>query len=96
MENPQPEKSGKTFNFIDVFGFGKIMEIIFHKIPLNKLSSRMAYCMAAAFVIMVFAATLAITGTKVHDFPTGWDIRIMLVVSVIFLFIGIWDVINKK
>lgn len=96
MNDTPPEKNGNSFEIKDVFGIGKITEAVFHKLPLNKLSARMAYCMCGALILLVVTTYLAVYGTKIPDFPTAGDIRASYIVCVIILFVGMWDILFKK
>lgn len=90
--NPPQETKSDSGKWSDLFGFGKIMD----KLPLYKLSARMAYCMFFDLVLLFFVLILRATGTKVNDFPNAWDVRIIVFVTIVIFFVGICDLIVRK
>ncbi|MGG1551930.1 hypothetical protein [Paenibacillus ferrarius] len=82
---PQPARgSGKSS---DLFGFGKLID----KLPLHKLSARMAYCLFFNLILLLFVLVLRATNAKINEFPNAWDLRAIVLVTVIVFFVGLCD-----
>jgi hypothetical protein len=92
-DTPLKSKS-ENGKWSDLFGFGKMMD----KLPLHKLSARMAYCMFFDLVLLFFCLILRATGTKLNDFPNAWDFRLIVLTTIIVFFVGLCDLmgIRKK
>ncbi|RTE06275.1 hypothetical protein [Paenibacillus whitsoniae] len=81
---PQPARGGKSS---DLFGFGKLID----KLPLHKLSARMAYCLFFNLILLLFVLVLRATNAKINEFPNAWDLRAIVLVTVIVFFVGLCD-----
>ncbi|MGG1514507.1 hypothetical protein ABE504_03770 [Paenibacillus oryzisoli] len=71
----------------DLFGFGKLID----KLPLHKLSARMAYCLFFNLILLLFVLVLRATNAKINEFPNAWDLRAIVLVTVIVFFVGLCD-----
>lgn len=87
-DNSPQKKSNEPGRWSDVFGFGKMLD----KLPLHKLSARMAYCMFFDLVLLLFVLVLRASGTKVNDFPNAWDIRFIVITTIVVFFVGLCDI----
>ncbi len=67
------------------------MKKIFAKLPLYKLSARMAYCLAFDMLLLLFTMTLHVWGKRIDTFPNAWDFRFMLLTTIVVFFVGISD-----
>ncbi|NOU64217.1 hypothetical protein GC096_09280 [Paenibacillus sp. LMG 31461] len=92
---PQKSKS-ESGKWNDLFGFGKMMD----KLPLHKLSARMAYCMFFDLLLLFFVLILRATDTKMNEFPNAWDFRLIVLTTIVVFFVGLCDLMgfrnNKK
>ncbi|MNI00359.1 hypothetical protein D3C73_531570 [compost metagenome] len=89
---PEPPSKANLNHFSsDWFGFGKMFE----KLPLQKLSARMAYCMGFDLILLVFILILRVTGQQLLDFPNAWDFRFIVFTSIVVFFVGISDMFKK-
>ncbi|OAS21879.1 hypothetical protein [Paenibacillus oryzisoli] len=88
---PQKSKS-ESGKWSDLFGFGKMMD----KLPLHKLSARMAYCMFFDLLLLFFVLILRATDTKMNDFPNAWDFRLIVLTTIVVFFVGLCDMMKMK
>ncbi|KRE83818.1 hypothetical protein ASG89_11920 [Paenibacillus sp. Soil766] len=88
---PQKSKS-ETGKWSDLFGFGKMMD----KLPLHKLSARMAYCMFFDLVLLFFVLILRATDTTMNEFPNAWDFRLIVLTTIVIFFVGLCDLMKFK
>ncbi|MDR6553091.1 hypothetical protein [Paenibacillus qinlingensis] len=88
---PQKTKS-ESGKWSDLFGFGKMMD----KLPLHKLSARMAYCMFFDLVLLFFILILRVTDTKVNEFPNAWDFRLIVLTTIVVFFVGLCDLMKFR
>ncbi|GFZ81629.1 hypothetical protein GCM10008018_29140 [Paenibacillus marchantiophytorum] len=86
------KKSNESSRWSDIFGFGKLLD----KLPLHKLSARMAYCMFFDLVILLFVLVLRSSGTQMNDFPNAWDLRFIMLTTVLIFLVGLCDVWKFK
>ena len=91
-DNSPQNKSNEPNKSTDLFGFGRMMD----KLPLHKLSARMAYCMFFDLLLLLFVIILRVTGTKVNEFPNAWDFRFIVMTTIIVFFIGLCDLMGLK
>lgn len=92
-EDNTPQKSkSESGKWNDLFGFGKMMD----KLPLYKLSARMAYCMFFDLVLLFFVLILRATDTKMNDFPNAWDFRFIVFTTIVVFFVGLCDLIKFR
>ncbi|NEW08290.1 hypothetical protein GK047_20005 [Paenibacillus sp. SYP-B3998] len=87
VEKSPQKPSNNTVKRSDLFGFGKILD----KLPLYKLSARMAYCMFFDLILLLFVLILRASGTQVNEFPNAWDFRFILVTTIVVFFVGLGD-----
>jgi uncharacterized integral membrane protein len=88
---PQKSKS-ESGKWNDLFGFGKMMD----KLPLHKLSARMAYCMFFDLLLLFFVLILRATDTKMNEFPNAWDFRLIVLTTIVVFFVGLCDLMKLK
>lgn len=69
---------------------------ILGKLPLQKLSARMAYSMAFNLILLLFMLILKATGNQVKEFPNAWDFRFLIFTSVVVFFVGISDIFHNR
>ncbi|TXK85623.1 hypothetical protein [Paenibacillus sp. N3.4] len=86
-EDKSPQKKPNE-KWSDIFGFGKMMD----KLPLYKLSARMAYCMFFDLVLLLFVLVLRVSDTQVNDFPNPWDFRFIVMTTIVVFFVGLCEV----
>jgi hypothetical protein len=91
-DNSPQKKSNESGRGSDLFGFGKMMD----KLPLYKLSARMAYCMFFDLVLFLFVLVLHVTGTQMNDFPNAWDFRFIVITTIVVFFVGLCDVMRGR
>ncbi|WNR43521.1 hypothetical protein [Paenibacillus roseipurpureus] len=91
-DHPPQQTKSESSKWSDLFGIGKMMD----KLPLYKLSARMAYCMFFDLVLLFFVLFLRAMGMRVNDFPNAWDVRVIVFVTIVVFFVGISDVMAKK
>jgi hypothetical protein len=91
-DNSPQKKSNEPNKSSDLFGFGRMMD----KLPLHKLSARMAYCMFFDLLLLLFVIILRITGTQVNEFPNAWDFRFIVMTTIVVFFIGLCDLISVR
>lgn len=72
------------------------MKRLFDKLPLHKLSARMAYCLVFDTLLLVFTLTLHIWGKRIDTFPNAWDFRFILLTSIVVFFVGISDLFKDQ
>ncbi|OCT10692.1 hypothetical protein A8709_22920 [Paenibacillus pectinilyticus] len=87
-----PQKTTDSGKWNDLFGFGKMMD----KLPLNKLSARMAYCMFFDLVLLFFTLILRVTNTTMNEFPNAWDFRLIVLTTIVVFFVGLCDLIGFR
>ncbi|WP_310185020.1 hypothetical protein [Bacillus sp. 3255] len=66
------------------------------KLPLHKLSARMAYCMFFNLLLLMFVLILRLSGTQVNEFPNAWDVRFIVVTTIIVFLIGLSDLVKIR
>ena len=66
------------------------------KLPLYKLSARMAYCMFFDLVLLLFVLVLRASGTQMNDFPNAWDFRFIVITTILVFWVGLSDVWKGK
>ncbi|MFD0692681.1 hypothetical protein ACFQZT_01105 [Paenibacillus sp. GCM10027628] len=86
-DNSPQKRSNDPGKWSDLFGFEKMME----KLPLQKLSARMAYCMFFDLALLLFVLVLRASGTQVNQFPNAWDFRFIIVMTIVVFFVGLSD-----
>lgn len=91
-DNSPQKKSNEPESWFDVLGFGKMMD----KLPLHKLTARMAYCMYFDLLLLFFVLVLRASDTKVNDFPNAWDFRFIVITSVVVFFVGLSDLWKNR
>jgi|GEM_PF-6092155 len=91
-DNSPQKRSKQPTKGSDLFGFGKLMEML----PLQKLSARMAYCMYFDLVLLLFILILRASGTRLNDFPNAWDLRFIVVMSIVIFFVGLGDMCRPR
>lgn len=87
-DNSPQKKSTQPRSWFDTLGWGRMMD----KLPLHKLTARMAYCMYFDLVLLFFVLVLDISETHLNDFPNAWDIRFIVITSVVVFFVGLFDI----
>lgn len=68
----------------------------FEKLPLHKLSARMAYCLMFDILLLVLVVTLHMCGQQIDTFPNAWDFRFILVTTIIVFFAGISEMFKDQ
>ncbi|MBP1962321.1 hypothetical protein J2Z65_001520 [Paenibacillus aceris] len=91
-DNSPQNKSNEPSRSSDIFGFGRMMD----KLPLHKLSARMAYCMFFDLMLLLFVIILRISGTQVNEFPNAWDFRFIVMTTIVVIFIGLCDLMKVR
>ncbi|NQX70452.1 hypothetical protein HQN90_30360 [Paenibacillus alba] len=91
-DNSPQNKSKESSRWSDILGFGKMMD----KLPLYKLSARMAYCMFFDLVLLLFVLVLRASGTQMNDFPNAWDFRFIVITTILVFWVGLSDVWKGK
>ena len=86
-----PQAANHSSFSSDWFGIGRMFE----KLPLQKLSARMAYCMGFDLILLVFTLILRVTGKQMLDFPNAWDFRFIIFTSIVVFFVGVSDMFKK-
>ncbi|MBD0382594.1 hypothetical protein [Paenibacillus sedimenti] len=82
-----PKRSIVPGKWLEMFEFSKFMD----KLPLQKLSARMAYCMFFDMVLLSFVLVLRALGIQVNEFPNSWDFRFIVVMTIVVFFVGLSD-----
>jgi hypothetical protein len=75
---------------------GNFLAKLLEKLPLQKLSSRMAYALTFNTMLLLFMTVLFMTETRFNGFPNAWDYRMMLIVNFAVFLLGLWDVFRHK
>lgn len=89
QEDSSPQKkSNEPGRWSDIFGLAKMMD----KLPLHKLSARMAYCMFFDLALFLFVLVLRVSGTQMNDFPNAWDFRFIVITTIVVFFVGLCDI----
>ncbi|SDN24869.1 hypothetical protein SAMN04487897_102274 [Paenibacillus sp. yr247] len=91
-DNSPQKKSNESGRWSDVLGFGKMID----KLPLYKLSARMAYCMFFDLLLLIFVLVLRASGTQMNDFPNAWDLRFIVITTIVVFFVGLCDVMKGR
>jgi hypothetical protein len=67
-----------------------------NKLPLHKLSAKMAYCLVFNILLLLLMLILTWTGKQIDTFPNAWDCRFILLTTIVVFFIGISDLFRPS
>jgi hypothetical protein len=77
---------------INKFGIDRLL----NKLPLHKLSARMAYCLFFNVLLLFFVVVLTLTDKHIDTFPNAWDFRCIIFMTIVVFFVGISDLFRDN